>query len=144
MHFTFKKTKHGILAHLFSLSLYVVTNTVGWAWGLPVNPEALLLKFHEVFLSVCLPPSICSPSWPHPGSTFRPHDSFLKSSGKGEKRRRERRTTVLGLPQHVQQELGKLLAGHKPGGWRERLAPGGSEDSTIHQQQPAFPVQAGS
>ncbi|XP_034269103.1 uncharacterized protein KIAA1522 homolog isoform X2 [Pantherophis guttatus] len=40
------------------------------------------------------------------GSTFRPHDSFLKSSGKGEKRRRERRTTVLGLPQHVQQELG--------------------------------------
>ncbi|XP_070620700.1 NHS-like protein 3 isoform X2 [Erythrolamprus reginae] len=40
------------------------------------------------------------------GSTFRPHDSFLKSSRKGEKRRRERRTTVLGLPQHVQQELG--------------------------------------
>ncbi|XP_058051424.1 uncharacterized protein KIAA1522 homolog isoform X2 [Ahaetulla prasina] len=40
------------------------------------------------------------------GSTFRPHDSFLKPSGKGEKRRRERRTTVLGLPQHVQQELG--------------------------------------
>ncbi|XP_032084058.1 uncharacterized protein KIAA1522 homolog isoform X1 [Thamnophis elegans] len=40
------------------------------------------------------------------GSTFRPHDSFLTSSGKGEKRRRERRTTVLGLPQHVQQELG--------------------------------------
>ncbi|XP_039184364.1 uncharacterized protein KIAA1522 homolog isoform X3 [Crotalus tigris] len=40
------------------------------------------------------------------GSTFRPHDSFPKSSGKGEKRRRERRTTVLGLPQHVQQELG--------------------------------------
>ncbi|KAF7245792.1 hypothetical protein EYD10_07874 [Varanus komodoensis] len=42
------------------------------------------------------------------GSTFRPHDSFPKSSGKGEKRRRERRTTVLGLPQHVQKELGKL------------------------------------
>ncbi|XP_044281078.1 uncharacterized protein KIAA1522 homolog isoform X2 [Varanus komodoensis] len=40
------------------------------------------------------------------GSTFRPHDSFPKSSGKGEKRRRERRTTVLGLPQHVQKELG--------------------------------------
>ncbi|XP_060114435.1 uncharacterized protein KIAA1522 homolog isoform X2 [Heteronotia binoei] len=40
------------------------------------------------------------------GSTFRPHDSFPKSSVKGEKRRRERRTTVLGLPQHVQKELG--------------------------------------
>ncbi|KAH0631087.1 hypothetical protein JD844_005178, partial [Phrynosoma platyrhinos] len=39
------------------------------------------------------------------GSTFRPHDSFPKS-GKSEKRRRERRTTVLGLPQHVQKELG--------------------------------------
>ncbi|XP_061453238.1 uncharacterized protein KIAA1522 homolog isoform X2 [Rhineura floridana] len=45
------------------------------------------------------------------GSTFRPHDSFPKSSVKGEKRRRERRTTVLGLPQHVQQELG-LSNGH--------------------------------
>ncbi|KAJ6654323.1 hypothetical protein lerEdw1_007245 [Lerista edwardsae] len=36
------------------------------------------------------------------GSTFRPHDLFPK----GEKRRRERRTTILGLPQHVQEELG--------------------------------------
>ncbi|XP_033013450.1 uncharacterized protein KIAA1522 homolog isoform X1 [Lacerta agilis] len=40
------------------------------------------------------------------GSTFRPHDSFPKSSAKGEKRKKERRTTVLGLPQHVQKELG--------------------------------------
>ncbi|XP_049630602.1 uncharacterized protein KIAA1522 homolog isoform X2 [Suncus etruscus] len=37
------------------------------------------------------------------GSTFRPHDSFPKS---GRRRRRERRSTVLGLPQHVQKELG--------------------------------------
>ncbi|KFO34409.1 Putative protein KIAA1522 [Fukomys damarensis] len=40
------------------------------------------------------------------GSTFRPHDSFPKSSGKSGRRRRERRSTVLGLPQHVQKELG--------------------------------------
>ncbi|XP_008120742.2 NHS-like protein 3 isoform X3 [Anolis carolinensis] len=46
------------------------------------------------------------------GSTFRPHDSFPKS-GKGEKRRRERRTTVLGLPHHVQKELG-LSNGYDP------------------------------
>uniref|UniRef100_G1QRH1 NHS like 3 n=1 Tax=Nomascus leucogenys TaxID=61853 RepID=G1QRH1_NOMLE len=39
------------------------------------------------------------------GSTFRPHDSFPKS-GKSGRRRRERRSTVLGLPQHVQEELG--------------------------------------
>nr|XP_060641700.1 uncharacterized protein KIAA1522 homolog [Anolis sagrei ordinatus] len=45
-------------------------------------------------------------------STFRPHDSFPKS-GKGEKRRRERRTTVLGLPHHVQKELG-LSNGYDP------------------------------
>uniref|UniRef100_A0A8C3HB74 NHS like 3 n=1 Tax=Chrysemys picta bellii TaxID=8478 RepID=A0A8C3HB74_CHRPI len=41
------------------------------------------------------------------GSTFRPHDSFPKSSEKAGKRRKERRTTVLGIPQHVQKELGK-------------------------------------
>ncbi|KAF5910388.1 hypothetical protein HPG69_014620 [Diceros bicornis minor] len=41
------------------------------------------------------------------GSTFRPHDSFPKSSGKSGRRRRERRSTVLGLPQHVQKELGE-------------------------------------
>lgn len=42
-----------------------------------------------------------------PGSTFRPHDSFPKPSGKSGRRRRERRSTVLGLPQHVQKELGE-------------------------------------
>ncbi|XP_065600709.1 NHS-like protein 3 isoform X2 [Cyrtonyx montezumae] len=40
------------------------------------------------------------------GSTFRPHDSFSKSSEKGGRKRKERRTTVLGIPQHVQKELG--------------------------------------
>lgn len=73
-----------------------------------------------------------------PGSTFRPHDSFPKSSGKGEKRRRERRTTVLGLPHHVQQELGKLLARHEPGRGR-----GGETEGSAIQQPPAFRVQAG-
>ncbi|KAM6427645.1 NHS-like protein 3 isoform 2-T2 [Liasis olivaceus] len=61
------------------------------------------------------------------GSTFRPHDSFPKSSGKGEKRRRERRTTVLGLPQHVQKELG-LSNGcdskKRPGSIAVRAGPG--------------------
>ncbi|XP_066494709.1 NHS-like protein 3 [Tiliqua scincoides] len=59
------------------------------------------------------------------GSTFRPHDSFPKSL-KGEKRRRERRTTVLGLPQHVQEELG-LSNGHgskkRPGSIAVRVVP---------------------
>ncbi|ELW48618.1 hypothetical protein TREES_T100020925 [Tupaia chinensis] len=45
------------------------------------------------------------------GSTFRPHDSFPKSSGKSGRRRRERRSTVLGLPQHVQKELGEPREG---------------------------------
>ncbi|XP_074073840.1 NHS-like protein 3 isoform X3 [Macrotis lagotis] len=45
------------------------------------------------------------------GSTFRPHDSFPSKSGKSGRRRRERRSTVLGLPQHVQKELG-LRNGH--------------------------------
>ncbi|XP_052554837.1 uncharacterized protein KIAA1522 homolog isoform X2 [Tympanuchus pallidicinctus] len=40
------------------------------------------------------------------GSTFRPHDSFSKSSEKAGRKRKERRTTVLGIPQHVQKELG--------------------------------------
>ncbi|XP_075293934.1 NHS-like protein 3 isoform X1 [Opisthocomus hoazin] len=40
------------------------------------------------------------------GSTFRPHDSFPKSSERAGKKRKERRTTVLGIPQHVQKELG--------------------------------------
>ncbi|XP_019367866.1 PREDICTED: uncharacterized protein KIAA1522 homolog isoform X1 [Gavialis gangeticus] len=47
------------------------------------------------------------------GSTFRPHDSFPKSSEKAGKRRKERRTTVLGIPHHVQKELG-LRNGHEP------------------------------
>ncbi|XP_048356431.1 uncharacterized protein KIAA1522 homolog isoform X1 [Sphaerodactylus townsendi] len=60
------------------------------------------------------------------GSTFRPHDSFPKSSMKGEKRRRDRRTTVLGLPQHVQKELG-LSNGYdakkRPGSIAVRASP---------------------
>nr|XP_047905533.1 uncharacterized protein KIAA1522 homolog isoform X2 [Anser cygnoides] len=40
------------------------------------------------------------------GSTFRPHDSFAKSSERAGRKRKERRTTVLGIPQHVQKELG--------------------------------------
>ncbi|XP_051843823.1 uncharacterized protein KIAA1522 homolog isoform X1 [Antechinus flavipes] len=47
------------------------------------------------------------------GSTFRPHDSFPSKQGKSGRRRRERRSTVLGLPQHVQKELG-LRNGHDP------------------------------
>ncbi|XP_004850931.1 uncharacterized protein KIAA1522 homolog isoform X1 [Heterocephalus glaber] len=49
------------------------------------------------------------------GSTFRPHDSFPKSSGKSGRRRRERRSTVLGLPQHVQKELGLRNEPEAPG-----------------------------
>ncbi|KAM6219586.1 NHS-like protein 3 [Rhynchocyon petersi] len=48
------------------------------------------------------------------GSTFRPHDSFPKS-GKSGRRRRERRSTVLGLPQHVQKELGLRNEPEAPG-----------------------------
>uniref|UniRef100_A0A8C5KFU6 NHS like 3 n=1 Tax=Jaculus jaculus TaxID=51337 RepID=A0A8C5KFU6_JACJA len=48
------------------------------------------------------------------GSTFRPHDSFPKS-GKSGRRRRERRSTVLGLPQHVQKELGLRNERDAPG-----------------------------
>ncbi|XP_042295310.1 uncharacterized protein KIAA1522 homolog isoform X2 [Sceloporus undulatus] len=62
------------------------------------------------------------------GSTFRPHDSFPKS-GKGEKRRRERRTTVLGLPQHVQKELG-LSNGYDP-----KKRPGSIAVRPIHSPQ---------
>ncbi|KAJ7304433.1 hypothetical protein JRQ81_011992 [Phrynocephalus forsythii] len=60
------------------------------------------------------------------GSTFRPHDSFPKSLAKGQKRRRERRTTVLGLPTHVQKELG-LSNGYDtkkcPGSFSVRSSP---------------------
>uniref|UniRef100_A0A8C9PWL1 KIAA1522 n=1 Tax=Spermophilus dauricus TaxID=99837 RepID=A0A8C9PWL1_SPEDA len=48
-------------------------------------------------------------------STFRPHDSFPKSSGRSGRRRRERRSTVLGLPQHVQKELGLRNEREAPG-----------------------------
>ncbi|XP_029474952.1 uncharacterized protein KIAA1522 homolog [Rhinatrema bivittatum] len=39
------------------------------------------------------------------GSTFRPHDA-AKPSAKLGKKRKERRTTVVGIPQHIQKELG--------------------------------------
>ncbi|XP_069079488.1 NHS-like protein 3 isoform X1 [Pleurodeles waltl] len=39
------------------------------------------------------------------GSTFRPHDASKKSERSG-KKRKERRTTVVGIPQHIQKELG--------------------------------------
>jgi len=47
---------------------------------------------------------------PFTGSTFRPHDSFSRSSEKAGRKRKERRTTVLGIPQHVQKELGKCMS----------------------------------
>lgn len=40
------------------------------------------------------------------GSTFRPHDSPSWSSGKTGRRRREKRATVVGVPQHIAAELG--------------------------------------
>ncbi|KAM6399763.1 LOW QUALITY PROTEIN: NHS-like protein 3 [Rhynochetos jubatus] len=56
------------------------------------------------------------------GSTFRPHDSFPKSSERAGKKRKERRTTVLGIPQHVQKELGlrnsREAKGHPEGDGR--------------------------
>ncbi|CAM5167860.1 unnamed protein product [Eretmochelys imbricata] len=72
------------------------------------------------------------------GSTFRPHDSFPKSSEKAGKRRKERRTTVLGIPQHVQKELG-LRNSHelrkRPGSVSPRDGPrqGGSPPSMASQ-----------
>uniref|UniRef100_A0A8C8RJW7 KIAA1522 n=1 Tax=Pelusios castaneus TaxID=367368 RepID=A0A8C8RJW7_9SAUR len=60
------------------------------------------------------------------GSTFRPHDSFPKSSEKAGKKRKERRTTVLGIPHHVQKELG-LRNSHElkkgPGSFSSRDGP---------------------
>ncbi|KAM8796020.1 NHS-like protein 3 [Eudromia elegans] len=70
------------------------------------------------------------------GSTFRPHDSFSKSSERAGKRRKERRTTVLGLPQHVQKELG-LRSSRGPAGRagdREPVLNGG-------QTSPGEPVR---
>ncbi|XP_040192956.1 uncharacterized protein KIAA1522 homolog [Rana temporaria] len=40
------------------------------------------------------------------GSTFRPHDSPSWSSGKARRRRKEKRATVVGVPQHIAAELG--------------------------------------
>ncbi|XP_065553628.1 NHS-like protein 3 isoform X1 [Lathamus discolor] len=59
------------------------------------------------------------------GSTFRPHDSFPKSSERAGKKRKERRTTVLGIPQHVQKELG-LRNSREAKGCTEAAGHGGS------------------
>ncbi|KAM6313836.1 NHS-like protein 3 [Podargus strigoides] len=65
------------------------------------------------------------------GSTFRPHDSFPKSSERAGKKRKERRTTVLGIPQHVQKELGlrnsREAKGHPEGDGRGQAGCGGSQ-----------------
>uniref|UniRef100_A0A8U8C0J9 Uncharacterized protein n=1 Tax=Geospiza parvula TaxID=87175 RepID=A0A8U8C0J9_GEOPR len=64
------------------------------------------------------------PPTPLAGSTFRPHDSFPKSSERAGKKRKERRTTVLGIPQHVHKELG-LRNSHGAKGHPEPLLNGG-------------------
>ncbi|XP_051494009.1 uncharacterized protein KIAA1522 homolog isoform X2 [Apus apus] len=65
------------------------------------------------------------------GSTFRPHDSFSKSSERAGKKRKERRTTVLGIPQHVQKELGlrnsREAKGHPEADGRGQAGRGGSQ-----------------
>ncbi|OPJ71706.1 hypothetical protein AV530_019996 [Patagioenas fasciata monilis] len=65
------------------------------------------------------------------GSTFRPHDSFPKSSERTGKKRKERRTTVLGIPQHVQKELGlrssREAKGHPDADGRGLVGHGGSQ-----------------
>ncbi|XP_074018194.1 NHS-like protein 3 [Numenius arquata] len=65
------------------------------------------------------------------GSTFRPHDSFPKSSERAGKKRKERRTTVLGIPQHVQKELGlrnsREAKGHPDADGRGPAGRGGSQ-----------------
>ncbi|KAK2546389.1 Kiaa1522 isoform A [Columba livia] len=65
------------------------------------------------------------------GSTFRPHDSFPKSSERTGKKRKERRTTVLGIPQHVQKELGlrssREAKGHPDADGRGLVGRGGSQ-----------------
>ncbi|XP_075578182.1 NHS-like protein 3 [Pelecanus crispus] len=65
------------------------------------------------------------------GSTFRPHDSFPKSSERAGKKRKERRTTVLGIPQHVQKELGlrnsREAKGHAEADGRGQAGRGGSQ-----------------
>ncbi|XP_064029006.1 NHS-like protein 3 isoform X2 [Pogoniulus pusillus] len=65
------------------------------------------------------------------GSTFRPHDSFPKSSERAGKKRKDRRTTVLGIPQHVQKELGlrnsREAKGHAEVDGRGQMERGGSQ-----------------
>ncbi|XP_055560575.1 uncharacterized protein KIAA1522 homolog isoform X1 [Falco cherrug] len=65
------------------------------------------------------------------GSTFRPHDSFPKSSERAGKKRKERRTTVLGIPHHVQKELGlrnsREAKGHPEADGRGQAGRGGSQ-----------------
>ncbi|XP_053942332.1 uncharacterized protein KIAA1522 homolog isoform X2 [Cuculus canorus] len=65
------------------------------------------------------------------GSTFRPHDSFPKSSERAGKKRKERRTTVLGIPQHVQKELGlrnsREAKGHTDADGRGQVGRGSSQ-----------------
>ncbi|XP_072773933.1 NHS-like protein 3 isoform X1 [Taeniopygia guttata] len=69
------------------------------------------------------------------GSTFRPHDSFPKSSERAGKKRKERRTTVLGIPQHVHKELG-LRNSHGAKGHPEAdgRGPAGHGDRQAGQQ----------
>ncbi|XP_071624158.1 NHS-like protein 3 isoform X2 [Heliangelus exortis] len=66
------------------------------------------------------------------GSTFRPHDSFSKSSERAGKKRKERRTTVLGIPQHVQKELGlrnsREAKAHPEAAGQGQAEHGGSQD----------------
>ncbi|KAJ7416659.1 hypothetical protein WISP_69950 [Willisornis vidua] len=59
------------------------------------------------------------------GSTFRPHDSFPKSLERAGKKRKDRRTTVLGIPHHVHKELG-LRNSHEAKGQPEADGHGGS------------------
>nr|XP_008520077.1 PREDICTED: uncharacterized protein KIAA1522 homolog [Equus przewalskii] len=70
------------------------------------------------------------------GSTFRPHDSFPKSSGKSGRRRRERRSTVLGLPQHVQKELGEHRVSLRK---LKRPPPPPRRTHSLHQRGSAAP-----
>ncbi|XP_039941930.1 uncharacterized protein KIAA1522 homolog [Hirundo rustica] len=66
------------------------------------------------------------------GSTFRPHDSFPKSSERAGKKRKDRRTTVLGIPQHVHKELG-LRNSHGAKGHPEADGPAGRGDGQAAQ-----------
>ncbi|XP_009998917.1 PREDICTED: uncharacterized protein KIAA1522 homolog [Chaetura pelagica] len=73
------------------------------------------------------------------GSTFRPHDSFSKSSERAGKKRKERRTTVLGIPQHVQKELGlrnsREAKGHPEADGGGQAGQGGSQAPLLNGRQ---------